>query len=288
MSTINEWLKKHFGNRILYPIWSMSNKEESKLLDLNLEYKNIHQGKRCFILGNGPSMKMEDLSVLKDEYVFTVNQFYRSDKASIVKPDYHFWADDTFFIDDGYKARKEIIECMRDMYKYNPNVVSFFPIKHRGFVKKHSIDSNMKVSYFYSPFRMENHMRDEIDFSKFSINWGTVVQWCISMAIYMGFKEIYLMGCDNTQIITIMKSAMKTNDSDDYIYTYSDAEKKRMEKMVESKSLVDFLTTYINVLKDYKLIFDYCNSRNIRIINCSATTLIDCIPRKSFSEIIKK
>jgi len=39
-------------------------------------YKNIHQGKRCFILGNGPSLKQTDLSPLKGEFTFGMNRIY--------------------------------------------------------------------------------------------------------------------------------------------------------------------------------------------------------------------
>ena len=38
--------------------------------------KNIHRGKRCFIIGNGPSLKKTDLSKLKGEKTFGVNRIY--------------------------------------------------------------------------------------------------------------------------------------------------------------------------------------------------------------------
>jgi hypothetical protein len=39
-------------------------------------FKNIHEGKRCFIIGNGPSLKTEDLEKLKNEYTFAANKIY--------------------------------------------------------------------------------------------------------------------------------------------------------------------------------------------------------------------
>jgi len=41
------------------------------------QFKNKHQGERCFILGNSPSLQEESLSLLKDETVFIVNKGYR-------------------------------------------------------------------------------------------------------------------------------------------------------------------------------------------------------------------
>ena len=37
------------------------------------KYKNIHHGERCFILATGPSLTVEDVSKLKNEYTFGMN-----------------------------------------------------------------------------------------------------------------------------------------------------------------------------------------------------------------------
>ena len=39
-------------------------------------FKNKYKGKRCFIIGNGPSLNKMDLSPLKNEYTFGLNRFY--------------------------------------------------------------------------------------------------------------------------------------------------------------------------------------------------------------------
>src|SRR5215211_3689996 len=38
--------------------------------------KDVHKGKRAFIIGNGPSLKQTDLSKLRDEITFCMNRFY--------------------------------------------------------------------------------------------------------------------------------------------------------------------------------------------------------------------
>ena len=40
------------------------------------KFQDIHAGKRCFILGNGPSLKQTDLSKLKNEFTFGMNRIY--------------------------------------------------------------------------------------------------------------------------------------------------------------------------------------------------------------------
>ena len=38
--------------------------------------QNIHKGERCFIIGNGPSLKNTDLTKLRNEYTFGLNRIY--------------------------------------------------------------------------------------------------------------------------------------------------------------------------------------------------------------------
>lgn len=40
------------------------------------ELRNIHKGRRAFIIGNGPSLKQTDTSKLKNEITFAMNRFY--------------------------------------------------------------------------------------------------------------------------------------------------------------------------------------------------------------------
>jgi hypothetical protein len=39
-------------------------------------YRNKHVGQRCFIIGNGPSLKQTDLTLLKSEFTFGLNRIY--------------------------------------------------------------------------------------------------------------------------------------------------------------------------------------------------------------------
>ena len=40
------------------------------------ELKDKYQGQRAFIIGNGPSLKITDLSKLKEEFTFGLNRIY--------------------------------------------------------------------------------------------------------------------------------------------------------------------------------------------------------------------
>lgn len=259
------------------------------LLNNNKKYKDLHINQRCFILGNGPSLKKESLSMLRNEVVFTVNQATRIPGFNDLKSNYHFWADPNFFkIDDNSPEDVELLNTMIAVANENPNIQCFFPLKQFDFIRKYGLDSKLNINYFYTAFCMYEGYTEDIDFTKPVIGFGTVVQWCITMAVYMGFKEIYLLGCDNTSIITTIKSVLHTNDDQDYSYTVSQNEKKRMEKMLANSSLEAYLKSYLRTIQDYRFLYDYCTNRGISLVNCSAETVIDSIPRKRLSEVLSE
>jgi hypothetical protein len=60
---------RHVAARTFSPRWRAS-------LQRLETYENAHQGKRCFIIGNGPSLKDTDLSRLEGEFTFGLNRIY--------------------------------------------------------------------------------------------------------------------------------------------------------------------------------------------------------------------
>ena len=40
------------------------------------EFRDAYKGRRCFIIGNGPSLRRMDLSPLRDEVTFGLNRIY--------------------------------------------------------------------------------------------------------------------------------------------------------------------------------------------------------------------
>lgn len=60
---------RHVLARTFSPRWWQS------LAELE-SYRNAHHGERCFIIGNGPSLRQTDLSKLRGEFTFGLNRIY--------------------------------------------------------------------------------------------------------------------------------------------------------------------------------------------------------------------
>ena len=67
--------------------------EVISLWENNKRFHNTHNGERCFILGNGPSLKEVNLRELSNEFVFTVNNFGFVENYTDVNTNVHLWMD---------------------------------------------------------------------------------------------------------------------------------------------------------------------------------------------------
>jgi hypothetical protein len=60
---------RHIVARTFSPSWHQSHRRMQEL-------HNSHAGERCFIIGNGPSLRQTDLSKLQRDYTFGLNRIY--------------------------------------------------------------------------------------------------------------------------------------------------------------------------------------------------------------------
>lgn len=161
----------------------------SQYADL-LKYKNKHSGKRCFITCTGPSLTIEDLELLKDEYVLGMNSICLIHDKTKWKPDF-------FGIQDRF-----VFEKVKEKLLATDNGVVFAPLY---FKKKYKTPEN----WVYLPLTGAYHMYELIYqtryFAKFSNNsyalmydGYSITYTLLQLAVYMGFDEIYLLGADCT------------------------------------------------------------------------------------------
>lgn len=272
---------------LLLAYYKLRYKELTNLIKLNKEFENIHKGKRCFVIGNGPSLKEQDLSLLENEYVFTVNQIVRNPDFKKIKTNYHFWADPVFFdLSPDKPEDLELLEVFKGVNTEDNKPICFLPTYAYDFVKKFILDKELNIRYYKVVYKFHDGYNKRINFTKFIPGFYTVVQYAIAMAIYMGFSKIYLLGCDTTGIITTINTALKTSNIDTYAYDITENERKRLENQLKVYDMEECFNGWSKILHLYKTLNDYCKKRNIKLINCSSKTIIDSIVREKYEDVI--
>lgn len=169
-----------------------------KLLDLiNLpncemnrikELKGIHNGERCFITCTGPSLRINDLEKLEHEYTFGVNTIFLAYSQTNWRPTY-------YAIVDGYIAKKYMESYKMDFENFSKRDIflnSYIRTKKLDKIHKCHIDfrnhtkSNLNKNHIYVDDNIHIHIYDCF----------TVTNMAINIAVFMGFKEIYIIGAD--------------------------------------------------------------------------------------------
>lgn len=166
--------------------------------DVLEKFQKIHAGKRCFIIGNGPSLRMEDLDTLSDhhESCFGVNKIYFAFEKTTWRPDYYVLCD------------KHVIDtALQDVAKIAMQSTKFIrrqddartDVKELGFYEFNSLLQNPEKPQI------------SLDIADGIYNGFTVVFDALQIAVYMGFTDIYFLGVD-------MTSNMKANDARFHFY----------------------------------------------------------------------
>lgn len=158
-----------------------------KLLASNQRYHNKHLGERCVIVGNGPSLTIADLETLRDKGVvtFAANRIYKMFDDTTWRPSYYGVCDRKLYEDD----KKEIDELPLDKFMPLDIYVNYYG---------HAISAGNRINAFSRiPFQVfRNAPKFSPKLTQRLSEGGTITYHLMQIAVYMGFKEIYLIGCD--------------------------------------------------------------------------------------------
>ncbi|MFZ4739776.1 MAG: 6-hydroxymethylpterin diphosphokinase MptE-like protein [Bacteroidales bacterium] len=157
-----------------YLPWGFSKKNKQKLSS----FKNIHKGKRCFIIANGPSLNKIDFNLLKEEYTIGMNRIYLLEKLKNFLPTYLATVDEKCQIQQFYEEYN------------NLSIPVFINWTQRKLFNKKDNQFFLKVKF--SLGFPKDIVKDKVN------NGASVTFTCIQLAYYMGFSEVYLIGKDHS------------------------------------------------------------------------------------------
>jgi hypothetical protein len=150
------------------------------------DLKNAYQGKRCFIIGNGPSLKQTDLSRLQGEYTFGMNRIY------LIFPELGFTT--TFFL----SVNDLVIEqCAQDILALP--VPKFLSWRSHDLIqpvlgKERQLPENPPLVFLHTTY---TGPRFAPDARQRMWEGATVTYVTLQMAYHMGFSQVILIGVDH-------------------------------------------------------------------------------------------
>jgi len=255
-----------------------------EFISINDNLKDIHKGKRCFILGSGPSIKKENLLVLKDEIVLALNNFYvHEDFAEIMSgdlPKYYMTAPihlpqtenewKRWFCDMESKMPKQV-NMLFGLSAYKGNIKYIFD--------KYEIFKKQKINWYFAGIDANDYFAadpKDLDISKMIWKASTCSVYAIIAAIYMGFSEIYLLGMDHNQPF-LNKKEMR-------FYKKAIHQKDEIKRVLNNKSFNKHsFEALSNIFAQYEIL----NKSKSKIINLTQGGTVDIFDRNTLESIHK-
>jgi hypothetical protein len=142
--------------------------------------KDIHKGKRAFIIGNGPSLRQTDLSKLRHEITFGMNRIY------LLFPELEFST--TYFA----SINDLVIE------QFANEILALPMPKFLAWRSRHHLPAKLPITqlpiFLYTSYtgpRFSPDVRGRV--------WegATVTNVALQLAFHMGFQQVILIGVDH-------------------------------------------------------------------------------------------
>ena len=219
------------------------------------KFHNIYQGKRCFIIANGPSLRMEDLDKLyqNHELCFGVNGIFKAFPFTKWRPDFYHICDIY-----GFLPWKEDIMRMNVKEKFISDSSWWFD-------DDENIDGIHRF-HDYMEYKDKSLPHFSEDVSECCYWGGSVIyNGSLQMAAYMGFKEIYMLGADCT--------VEKTEEEQHFVKDYSTKQGKAYGLNVKQ------------LFVGYEAANRYAKKHGIKLCNATRGGALEVLERVNFDDL---
>ena len=241
--------------------WYYSLRYRSELKKL-AEYKDKYKGKRCFVIGTGPSLTPEDLNALECEYTFASNGIFKFFDKTKFRPDFYTVCDRTY-----YSANRVNVDAV--VAKKQKIYPLDFALNF-GF--------NKECCYFLRPYYRSKHLKFRTNPMRAFEEGSTVTYHLLQLAAMMGFSEIYLLGIDFNYSLHIDNKGNLIKDDKVKDYAYNDK--------AANYTIPNLEASY----NAYCSAEEYCRLHNyeVRIFNATRGGKLEVFKRVSFDEVLAK
>lgn len=250
--------------------------EHLQLVLANKKLYQRHPDQRCFILATGPSIKKQSLKQLAGENCIAVSNFYVHPDYPLLKPAYHCIAPyHPPITEEAWQ------DWLKDMAAKTGSSTLFFGLRDlerntRGHFFDHR--ETFFLSFGASIEQLEAH---GVDLTRLLVHPQSVTIMALYAALYMGFKEIYLLGCDHDWILHL--------DSSSHFYD----EKQHVLNQngyneMFANGIDSYCRDYVELWRQYRTLGKLAQQKGIRILNATEGGLLDVFPRVQLASLFTK
>ncbi|MBB2685498.1 UNVERIFIED_ORG: hypothetical protein GGD47_003094 [Rhizobium etli] len=266
-------LKRRLNNRHKFSV------DVAKSLAESRQLAGLHAGQRCFILGNGPSAKGLDLSRLQGENVITVSNGYLHSDFDKFQSLYHCVPQITY----GLMTAEDVIRWFNEMHSHLGGQVLFLSSTEAELVRKNNLFAGRTVRYLVLGESFDERTSEEIvDISQPVPRVESVPVMALMIAMYLGFKEIVLLGVDHDRFL-----------SSTYQYAFDLKVQKGKDFTVNADGTLtrgrhDEFQQLARLWRQYRAISKIAEANDIRVFNSTPGGALDEFERRPFESWFEK
>ncbi len=217
------------------------------------QYRNIYRDETAFLIGNGPSVRIEDLERLKGRITFCCNKFYMSYAYHSFRPTYTVSADDKMIEDFG----DEIVKNSSGIVWF----CSTFPVVQ-------------KEKDFYWVFMQSEKMRMEEGALPAGVyHTGATLLAALQIGYYMGIRQFVLYGVDHNFKYESKDLKSSTTEGNHFIENYR-----------EGKPW--FVPDTLRIEYSFKKMADILEEQGGYLVNASRKTRLPYIKLAAFEDYL--
>jgi len=249
--------------------------DHAALLRNNLHLHRRYEGqKRCFVIGSGPSLKTQNLKPLQHEYTIVANSFFQHPDVSTISPKYCCIGDPQFTA-----GHPESVAWLRVLEKKLPNTTLVFRPSAKAVFSQHNLFRNHEVYYAATGLGAKTSSRVRIDLTR-PINVGFTTGTCLSipLALYLGFKEIYLLGYDADWLFQPSSAPFHFYEHNPHFPQFD------KQSTMDGGMEVEIHTLYFE-FRSHRLLREKAETMGARIFNATRGGKLDMYPRVSFESL---
>lgn len=227
-----------------------------------------YAGRRCFLIGNGPSLKAEDLTTLREhgEICFAFNRIYNIFDDTPWRPDFYLSQDEKML-----QGCVDIVDRLELPVKLIPIQLHWY----HGIDVRDALYFNMNWKQAEEPlaFRFSDDAARELYAS------STGMYTAAQLAAYMGFKELVLIGVDH-------HFRVSRNDQGEIVVDES-AKDYFTDKYNEDREKLYIPNTEKSTLT-YVAMKRHCDARGIRVYNATRGGKLEVFERVDFDSLFEQ
>lgn len=241
-------------------------KKAQPYLDKIKALKGIYCGKRCFLLGNGPSLQDVNWGKLDGELIFGCNGLYQIiDKIPQNKITGYMFSDPLFL--------SKNVNSVEDLQRLLGCSEYCFTLCNNDLYDKYK-DSFSNL-FFFSICSSRDRTWFSEEPAEGICESGTSLYALMQIIAYMGIREIYLLGVDFSFRKEIHGEKVIINEKIDNHH-------KDIDQVYEGPYDIDF------IMQGYECAKSYAENHDIKIYNATKGSKLEIFQRVDFDSLFEK